>query len=136
MKLIAKKPCSFGGRKFYVGDEIPAELVLNPEAQEKMGVLSQVKAEGEPAPGEPVESPITILVPVDEGNLALEVTREGLQDVFSVLNAKKEDAEPIVQKMTDEDALILLHLTDNRKTIKVAAEERAKAIYSESVGEQ
>lgn len=40
MKLIAKKPCSFGGRKFYIGDEIPENLVTDARMQEKMGVIT------------------------------------------------------------------------------------------------
>ncbi len=40
MRLIANKPCSFGGRQFYIGDEIPADLVANAKAQEKMGVIT------------------------------------------------------------------------------------------------
>ena len=39
MKLIAKKPCSFGGRKFYIGSEVPEELVADPKSQERLGVL-------------------------------------------------------------------------------------------------
>lgn len=39
MKLIAKKPCSFGGRQFYIGDEIPANLVADAKMQEKMEVI-------------------------------------------------------------------------------------------------
>ena len=40
MRLIANKPCSFGGRQFYIGDEIPADLVADARAQEKMGVIA------------------------------------------------------------------------------------------------
>ena len=40
MRLIANKPCGFGGRKFYIGDEIPANLVADARAQEKMGVIA------------------------------------------------------------------------------------------------
>ena len=39
MKLIAKKRCSYGGRKFFAGDEIPADIVLNVEREEKLGVI-------------------------------------------------------------------------------------------------
>lgn len=39
MRLIAKRPCRFGGRNFYIGDEVPAELVADPAAQERLGVL-------------------------------------------------------------------------------------------------
>lgn len=42
MKLIAKKPCSFNGRAFFIGEAIPEELVSNPVLQERLGVLSIV----------------------------------------------------------------------------------------------
>lgn len=45
MRLIAKKPCSYGGRKFFIGDEIPAELVVNIEREEKLGVISTANDE-------------------------------------------------------------------------------------------
>ena len=34
MRLIAQKPCSFGGNKFFIGEEVPTELVTNPKMQE------------------------------------------------------------------------------------------------------
>lgn len=40
MRLIAQKPCSFGGNKFFIGEEVPTELVTNPKMQEKMGVTT------------------------------------------------------------------------------------------------
>ena len=46
MRLIAKKPCSFNGQVFYIGDEIPSEFVINPKAQEKLGVIA-IAAGGE-----------------------------------------------------------------------------------------
>ncbi len=42
MRLIAKKPCRFGGRQFYIGDEIPTDLVADARAQEKMGTITVV----------------------------------------------------------------------------------------------
>lgn len=42
MKLIAKKPCSFGSRQFYIGNEIPENLVADAKRQEKMGVITIV----------------------------------------------------------------------------------------------
>lgn len=50
MKLIAKKPCSFGGRQFYIGDEIPANLVADAGAQEKMGVITITNDDAERVP--------------------------------------------------------------------------------------
>lgn len=143
MKLIAKKPCSFGGKKFYIGDEIPAGLVLNPKEMEKMGVLVQLNAQGHPAPDFEAKTAasITVNIHAEEGDLPLELTPAGIQSVFDVLTAKVDEAETIIDKMTEDDALILLHLTDPRKSIKNAAETRAKALNAEqeaaeSEGEQ
>lgn len=54
MVLVANKPCSFGGQKFYIGDKIPANLVADARMQEKLGVLtvvSGIEMEGERQPG-------------------------------------------------------------------------------------
>ena len=136
MKLIAKQPCSFGGKRFYIGDEIPVELVQEPKTQEKYGKLVIVNDEASVAPGSAME----VVIRAKEGDLPLMLTKEGLQAVVDVLTGTADDAKPIIEQMTDGDALILLHLTDKRKEIKAAAEERAKALSSEeaeeSAGEQ
>lgn len=145
MKLIAKKPCGFGGKRFYIGDEIPAEYVLDARAQEKMGTLVIVSDDAvAPSKADAVEvqnpTPVdtmTVLIRADEGDLPLDLTQEGLQAVVDVLTDKASAAEKIIDRMTDGDALILLHLTDTRKTVKELAEARAKALNSgESAGEQ
>ncbi len=127
MKLIAKKPCSFGGKKFYIGDEIPAEYILDPKAQEKLGVLACV--------GEEI-TPVTVPIAVQsaKGKMELNITGEGMQSIFDVLTGKANEVEPIIKEMTDGDALILLHITDSRKSIQSAAEARAHEL--EEAGEQ
>lgn len=53
MKLFAKKPCSFNGKKFFIGDEIPVDHVLDPNAQKMMGVIEVVDGDSEkPGPDE------------------------------------------------------------------------------------
>ena len=44
MGLIANRPCSYGGRKFFIGDEIPANLVTDVAREEKLGVISITNA--------------------------------------------------------------------------------------------
>lgn len=132
MRLIARQPCSFGGKKFYIGDEVPSELVLDAKAQEKKGVLAiieetKLEATWLPAPA------ITVNVHAKEGDMPVELTGEGLQAVFDVLNGTTEESSAIIEEMTDGDALILLHVTDKRKSVKEAAEARAKAL---NAGEQ
>lgn len=31
MKLVAKKPCRFGGKQYFIGQEVPAEAIVSPE---------------------------------------------------------------------------------------------------------
>ncbi len=50
MKLIAKKPCSFGGKKFFIGEEVPVNLVANPALQEKLGVIAIDESKDKKAP--------------------------------------------------------------------------------------
>lgn len=133
MKLIAKKPCSFGGMKFYIGDEIPVETVLNPQEQEKLGVLS-VMDDAQPAGSDEVKYTELPTVPVQIGDQSLNVTAEGLQAVFTVLFGKADAVLPVIEEMTDNDALILLHMVDGRKAVQKAAEARGKAM--EEAGEQ
>lgn len=47
MRLIANKSCSFGGKQFFVGDEIPADLVADAQMQAKYGVLTIANSDGE-----------------------------------------------------------------------------------------
>ena len=64
MKLIAKKPCSFNGKKFFIGNEIPESYVLDPKAQVAMGVIEVVEGEGikaAPEEGGPLLPPSSTL---------------------------------------------------------------------------
>lgn len=137
MKLIAQKPCSFGGRKFYIGDEIPAELVMDPKLQEKRGLLTIVNDAPTFTDGVDIGDPagdcsvIAVVLHTEKGDFPLELTEEGLQSVVDVLTSKGDTAKAIVEQMTEEHALILLNATDSRKNIKEAAEARAMALNSE-----
>ena len=132
MKLIARQPCSFGGKKFYIGDEVPEELVLDAKAQEKKNVITI--CEERKSEATILHKPdITVTVHAKDGDMPVELTGEGLQAVFDVLNGTAEEAPAIIEEMTDGDALILLHVTDKRKSVKDAAEARAKEL---AAGEQ
>lgn len=138
MKLIAKKPCSFGGKRFYVGDKIPLNLVLDPAAQEKMGVLAIVKEDTavNPDGSFPVEWNFSLIIKQgDGGAMMLDFDLEGMTGALSALISKPDDAVAIIEEMTCNDALIYLHMADNRKTVKAAAEARAKSLQEEA-GEQ
>lgn len=131
MAYVAIKPCRFAGQMFLIGDSIPAELVQPGAANNlmKMGLIAADGAETGAKPAEPVrtEAPtMEVLTHVDEGDMPLNVTKEGLQSVFDVLTNKVAEAEAIIAAMEDQDALILLHVTDSRKSVKELAMARAK----------
>ena len=129
MSYIALKPCRFAGQSFKIGNPVP-EQVVHPGAVKnlvKMGVISFADApntnqDAEMTTGEV----ITVNVNAEEGVMPLGLTKEGLQAIFDVLTSNVDDAEAIISEMTDGDALILLHISDGRKSIKTAAETRAK----------
>jgi len=137
MTYVALKPCSFAGQNFRIGEVIQGDLIRPGHAKNlvEMKKIAPTNGDAEkiviPAPA------FSIAVNVEEGEMRLEPTEEGIQAIFSVLTGKTAEAEEIVKTMTDADALILLHMSDGRKTIKTAAENRAKEISTEiSEGEQ
>jgi hypothetical protein len=147
MAYVALKPCCFAGHRFRIGETVPDELIHPGNARNavKMGLIAEHAGEaGTPAktPETPVIPPVekmTVCIRAEEGDLPLDLTQAGLQAVVDVLTSKVDVAEPIIEAMTDGDALILLHLTDTRKSVKNASEARAKALnenLEESVGEQ
>lgn len=133
MRLIAKKPCSFDGKKFFIGDEIPAECVANPKAQEKMGVIAIVG--GDTESGQlPKIGAINIPIHAEEGDLILCVTNEELNvftDILQIPVSKAEDKQKVsemIQNIESEDLLIMLDALDRRKFVKDEAQERAKIL--------
>lgn len=186
MRLIANKPCSFGGRQFYIGDEIPADLVADAGMQEKLGVITIVKDTEKVSGGgsgtfftqEQVEKMVaeavdeavnntvlemeqkqkeleeaagvlqveagflsqgTVIIPVkgnsdgDNGQqTAVPATPEEIQQVFGIMQMNAADGAAAIAGVKSENALILLHAADSRKTIKDAAKKQADNIFSAS----
>ena len=157
MRLIAKKPCSFGGKKFFIGEEIPVCLVTNPEVQEKLGILAVGKDEGGEAPAvaagvftqKQVDSMIAdaverwketkagigeaaiISVYGESGGERLEVaaTVEEIQQVFSIMQLNVDEGIKSIFNVTSENVLILLHAADSRKRMKEAAKKQAGNLF-------
>lgn len=107
MKLIAKKRCSYGGRKFFAGDEIPADIVLNVEREEKLGVISIANDEaGVPEQSgalysqeqvdEMIQSAVAELKPFDSDNAGFTVTVKGEGDNVTAVSCIAEDIQSVV----------------------------------------
>lgn len=144
MRLIAKKPCQYGGKKFYIGDEIPAEFVAEPKKQERLGVLSIIK-EGSPSEEaeatreaealEYHEGTVTVRVPDERDEqigIALRVNQQELQQVFDIMQLDAGDAADAIAQVESDNVLVLLHAADSRKTVKNAAKKQADNLYSTS----
>jgi hypothetical protein len=82
----------------------------------------------------PVPELSTISIPVkgENGEITLEATPEEIQKVFSVLQMTASEGITEIGNIESENALILIHATDTRKTIQNAAKERADILSSAS----
>lgn len=139
MSIIALKPCTFGGKKFLIGDEIPESLVANPKVQAKMGTIA---ISGGTIPPEELqqytsqvgEVKFEIIIHSENGDLPLAVTNEELSiftDILQINVSKTEDKQKVsdmIQNIESEDLLIMLDALDGRKFIKEEAQARAAAL--------
>lgn len=127
MAYVALKPCRVGGHAFRIGETVPKELIA-PGAEKnllKMGILAAT----EPAPSAAdVPEALNIQVPVEEGELPLTITKEGLEAAILAVTSSADDAKRVAAGMADRDALILLDLLDPRKSVQEAAKARAQEL--------
>lgn len=101
MRLIANKPCSFGGRQFFIGDEIPAELVADARAQEKMGVIT-VANDVEGVPGAESGSLFT-LEQVEK--MVAEAVDEAVNNTVQEMEQKQKELQEATGVLQEEGFL-------------------------------
>ena len=142
MRLIAKKPCSFNGQTFYIGDEIPSEFVINPKAQEKLGVIAIAAGGGdqsEPAGTGASIGQVEFAIPINQrdGKMILHCNEEQICKAAEVMQMTAGEAKETIKEIEDEKVLILLNACDSRKAIKEATEAAAtKLNFEEDVQEE
>lgn len=138
MRLIAQIPCTFAGKKYLIGEEIPADVVENPESQAKRGVLA-VMNDGEGAAPADIGSTVgevkfTIPIHLPDQDYDVSVTEEELTVFTNVLQMgvkttdEKAKIAEIVSTVESEDLLILMDAVDGRKVVKDAVKERVDAL--------
>lgn len=130
MAYVALKPCCFAGQRFKIGECVPDDLI-HPGAVKNlvnMGLIAEQNGTTKTEPTETKDPSIIVNFHVEEGDMPLELTADGLQSIFDVLASTADEAVPIVKQMTDGNALFLLNQVDGRKSIKTAAMDRAKEI--------
>lgn len=134
MRLIAKKPCSFGGKNFRIGEEIPTELVINPKAQEKLGTLAIVandkmfEAKPVNATAEIGQVEFGVQIKQKDGFMTLYLNEEQICRAVEVMQMSPSEAKEAIKDITSENILILINACDSRKTIKDATEIAASKL--------
>ena len=91
MKYIAKKPCNFG-KKYFIGEEIPAEMILDPIAQKMMGVIEVVDGDSrnaDPDEGGPLLPPSPTLEDAEEKTVYTknQLDRKTKDDLLTIAEA-------------------------------------------------
>lgn len=109
MKLIAKRPCSFNGEKFFIGDEIPTEYVLDPKAQKMMGVIEVVEGDSsnaDPLAGGPLLPPAPTLENSEKTYSKTALSRMKKEELLSV--AVKAGVEATAEMKNDDIVALIL----------------------------
>lgn len=133
MKLIAKKPCSFNGQTFYIGDEIPPEFVINPKAQENLGTIAIVSVSDALRTNPAEDGQVEFGVPIKQkdGTMTLYLNKEQICRAVEVMQMTTSEAKEAIKEIADEKILILLNACDSRKAVKEATEVAAAELNPE-----
>lgn len=126
---IALKPCTISGAKYLVNDVVDTSALT---AAEVAALIKRKQIAGNDEGVAPVASLDSTLIAIPvlgaEENFAVALSDEQIIEVFSIMQTTADDAIKAIGEMTDENVLILIHACDNRKTVKKAAEDRAKEL--------
>lgn len=98
MRLIANKPCSFGGRKFYIGNEIPENLVADAKLQEKMGVITIVNDNM----GVSGEQSGTLFTQEQVDKMLAEAIEEAVNNTITEMEQKQKELQEVLQQSITE----------------------------------
>lgn len=136
MRIIARQPCSFEGKKFYIGEEIPESYVKDPAAQEKMGVVAI--SDTEPYKAEILKDK-QICIPIRKNGeiMDLDVSEEELRQAAEIMQMNPKEAVTHIHDYVENDTvLILLNALDSRSAVKKETEAKAAGeTAEESEGE-
>lgn len=143
MKLVANKPCTLSGKRYFIGEEIPVEAVVDPAALEKMGVLTVIH---DGIPTEILEEyvanvgEVLFRIPITKGDksLDLDIAESQIQEAVKTMQMNQKDAVAHIRDtVEDNTVLIFLNAVDSRTAVKKEAEIKAKNLEKpeESAGD-
>ena len=128
MKLVANKPCNLNGKKYFIGEEVPVEEVVDYASLVKMGLLSVIH---DAVPEDNLEECVAMVgevsftVPIVKGHetIDLDVTEPQMQDAVKTMQMSADAAVAHIRgNIEDDTTLIIINALDSRATVKKAAE--------------
>lgn len=136
MKLVANKPCTLSGKRYFIGEEIPVEAVVDPAALEKMGVLTVIR---DGIPTEILEEyvanvgEVLFRIPIIKGDksLDLDIAEPQIQEAVKTMQMNQKDAVAHIRDTVEDNTV------DSRTAVKKEAEIKAKNLEKpeESAGD-
>ena len=143
MKLVSNKPCNLNGKKYFIGEKVPVEEVVDYANLVKMGLLSVIH---DAVPADNLEECVAMVgevsfsIPIVKGDetIDLDVTEPQIQDAVKTMQMNADTAIAHIRgDVEDNTTLIVINALDSRKTVKEAAELKAKALIEqeESTGD-
>ena len=122
MRIFALKPCSFGGRKFFVGDEIPESLIADWKSQVTYGNISVLENED---PGASPECRTIQIHPIIDGKAsAVDITDDQADRAIKIMQADVKASVELVGGELDKEALLLVKALDSRKMVQEAVKKQ------------
>lgn len=137
MKLVANKPCNLNGKKYFIGEEVPVEEVVDCASLVKMGLLSVIH---DAVPEDNLEECVAMVgevsfsIPIVKGNetIDLDVTEPQMQDAVKTMQMNADVAVAHIRgDIEDDTTLIIINALDSRTTVKKAAESKAKNLIEQ-----
>ena len=98
MRLIANKPCSFVGKKCYIGNEIPENLVADARLQEKMGVITIVNDNMGVSGGQSG----TLFTQEQVDKMLAEAIEEAVNNTITEMKQKQKELQEVLQQSAAE----------------------------------
>ncbi len=137
MKLVANKPCNLNGKKYFIGEEVPVEEVVDYASLVKMGLLSVIH---DAVPEDNLEECVAMVgevsfsIPIVKGNetIDLDVTEPQMQDAVKTMQMSADAAVAHIRgDIEDDTTLIIINALDSRATVKKAAESKAQNLIEQ-----
>ena len=133
MKLVANKPCNLNGKKYFIGEEVPVEEVVDYASLVKMGLLSVIHDDNLEECVAMVGE-VSFSIPIVKGHetIDLDVTEPQMQDAVKTMQMSADAAVAHIRgNIEDDTTLIIINALDSRATVKKAAESKAKNLIEQ-----